>query len=257
MDHLSEIGLRDKYKDSQVDLDQIEPVDFVWWGQPFSELVGKYRSYDWIIASHLIEHTPDLIGFLNNCSDILSDSGVLSLAIPDKRYCFDHFRPLSGLGQVIDKHSQRSNTHSRGTVAEHLMYAVSRSGQLGWNSCTSGKFQFSHTLPDIKQFILDSDFQTEYIDVHAWCFVPHSFRLLIHDLHALGLIDFQELSFHNTVDHEFFITLNRNGSCEKTPRTELLRNMQREVSGSNSPPVTIKGRLKNMFWRLQTLVTKM
>ena len=34
---------------------------------------------------------------------------------------------------------------------------------------------------------------TEYIDHHAWCFVPHSFRLMLHDLHLLGLTELREV----------------------------------------------------------------
>ena len=73
IDHMSREQLINKYRDHNVNLDNIEEVDFVWQGQPYSELTGKCKYYDWIIASHMIEHTPDLIGFLNECDAILKD----------------------------------------------------------------------------------------------------------------------------------------------------------------------------------------
>ena len=79
IDHLNREQLISKYSDHHhVDLDNIEEVDFVWDGHPYSDLTGKTKHYDWIIASHVIEHTPDLIGFLVECDSILKDDGVLS-----------------------------------------------------------------------------------------------------------------------------------------------------------------------------------
>ena len=112
IDHMSREQLVEKYKDNPVDVAKIEEVDFVWKGEPYAELTGKTKFYDWIIASHVIEHTPDLIGFLKECDSVLKDGGILSLAVPDKRFCFDHFRALTGISKVIDAHVARLSTHS-------------------------------------------------------------------------------------------------------------------------------------------------
>src|SRR6185437_1662157 len=88
VDHLNREQLIEKYQHDPVATENIEEVDFVWRGQPYAELTGRTKFYDWIIASHVIEHTPDLIGFLNDCDSILKDDGILSLAVPDKRFCF-------------------------------------------------------------------------------------------------------------------------------------------------------------------------
>lgn len=94
VDHLDRPGLVAKYTGHGVDTDAIEEVDHVWRGEPLSELVGAPGGFDWIIASHVIEHVPDLVGFLRECERLLNAGGTLSLAIPDKRYCFDHLRPI-------------------------------------------------------------------------------------------------------------------------------------------------------------------
>ncbi len=108
IDHMSREQLIVKYEDHSVNLHNIEEVDFVWKGERYSELTGKTQYYDWIIASHIIEHTPDFIGFLNDCDAILKDDGVISLVVPDKRYCFDHYRPITGISKIIDSHFQKS-----------------------------------------------------------------------------------------------------------------------------------------------------
>jgi hypothetical protein len=61
MDHANREQLVEKYQGHDVAVEDIEEVDFVWRGETYAELTGKTRFYDWIIASHLIEHTPDLI----------------------------------------------------------------------------------------------------------------------------------------------------------------------------------------------------
>ena len=231
IDHMSREQLIVKYKDHHLNLENIEEVDFVWQGgKNYAKLTGKNKYYDWIIASHVIEHTPDLIGFLNNCDAILKDDGVISLAVPDKRYCFDHYRPITGISKIIDNHFQKTTIHTPGTVAEYFLNVVSKSGRIAWNSSTTGKYNFCHSL---EQAIQDMNLvlnENKYLDVHAWCFVPHSFRLIIHDLFCLGLIPFQEVDFFPTAGFEFYVTLGRTGQGINKSRLEMLEIIESEIS---------------------------
>ncbi len=127
LDHLDTAGLRDKYRSHGVDVEAIEEVDYVWSGESLSTLVDD-RKFDWIIASHVIEHTPDLIGFLNECEKILSDTGVLSLAVPDKRYCFDHFRETTSLSRVVDANFLKLTNHTPGTAADYYLNVCKKRG---------------------------------------------------------------------------------------------------------------------------------
>ena len=96
------VKLRDKYKNANVAIDRIEEVDYIWRGERLDELVQSRHCYDWVIASHVIEHVPDIVSFLIGSEQVLKPGGVLSLVIPDKRLCFDHFRPLSTTGEMLD-----------------------------------------------------------------------------------------------------------------------------------------------------------
>jgi len=230
LDHLSAEGLREKYRGHGVEIGAIEDVDYVWSGEPISELVGNQR-FGWIIASHLIEHTPDLLGFLNECEKILADNGVLSLVIPDKRYCFDHFRELSSLARIIDAHIVNTSSHTPGTAADYFLNVTKKGGDIAWKDGHRGKYEFVHSLQDAMAAMQHAKLG-EYIDLHAWCFVPSSFRLLIEDLYALGLIQFRELIFFDTVGHEFFISLGKNAPGPDIPRMEMVQKKQRELMRS-------------------------
>lgn len=228
LDHCDRAALLEKYRAHQVNLDAIEDVDFIWDGRPYAELVGATHSYSWIIASHVLEHTPDLVGFLNDCASLLRAEGVLSLVVPDQRYCFDHFRSLTNLGRVIDASFQRHRFHSPGTVVEYFLNVVHRSGRTGWSHGDRGTFTHPHTMDEARRALEEVRDHAVYLDVHEWCFTPTSFRLMMRDLFDLGLICLTETAFHDTIGHEFFVTLSRGGRPPPEPRLQLLERIFRE-----------------------------
>lgn len=230
IDHLNREQLIEKYRAHGISVEKIEEVDFVWHGEPYAQLTGHTKHYQWIIGSHLVEHTPDLIGFLKNCAAILKDDGVLSLAVPDARYCFDHFRPLTSLGSVIDAHLGGRVMQTPGTVCDSKLNAVSRKGRIAWSAGTTGAYGFVHNLEEVRTLLKQSLAQTEYIDTHAWCFTPTSFRLLMHDLHELGFSPFRELSFFPTDGCEFYMTLGLQSDQPKPDRLALLQTIRRELN---------------------------
>ena len=229
IDHMSKENLIKKYENYDVDVRNIEEVDFIWNGQKYSKLTGKVKFYDWIIASHVIEHIPDLISFLNDCDEILKNDGVLSLAIPDKRYCFDHYRPPTGISQIIDSYYLQNKLHTPGTMAEYYLNIVSRDGAIAWDKNKEGSDKFLYPLNDVRDKINSIIHKNEYTDAHAWCFTPNSFRLMIHDLFILGYIPFREVSFFDTEGCEFFMTLGRQGNGCTFNRLSLLKFVENET----------------------------
>ena len=237
MDHLDRDGLVEKYREHGVDLDAIEHVDFVWKGERYADLIGRSEHYDWIIASHVIEHVPDFVGFLNDCSGLLRDDGVLSLAVPDKRYCFDRLRPLTSIAQVIDAHVEKRRNHSAGRVAEYFLNVARLGEAISWDAATpSGRsapgLAFMHGVADARMGFRTIIEQDAYLDIHAWCFTPSSFRLVVEDLFQLGLTPLRESSFHPTEGNEFFISLSRDGTGHGIDRIELIRQVEDEIMAS-------------------------
>jgi predicted SAM-dependent methyltransferase len=245
IDHMSRDLLIEKYRDHHVNLENIEEVDFVWSGENFEDLTGKSKFYDYIIASHVIEHTPNLIGFLQNCDSVLKNNGVVSLVVPDKRYCFDYYRPISGISKIIDSHYNNCNIHTPGSVAEYFLNVVSKSGNIAWNHDFSGEYCFVHSLADASNGIKSVTQDMAYLDVHAWCFTPSSFRLIIHDLFSLDFIPFQEVCYFETDGCEFYVTLGRNGQGITESRLKLLENIELELS----QPASHNSKLQKPWWK--------
>ncbi|MEE9412486.1 MAG: methyltransferase domain-containing protein [Methylococcales bacterium] len=229
MDVAGQEALRAKLQDkAHINVANIEPVDYVWKGEHYVDITGKPKHYDWVIASHVIEHAPDLIGFINDCDAILNDNGYLSLVVPDKRFCFDHFRPVSGLGKVIDSHLNKNTMHTPGTVAEYYLNVVAKNKLIAWGQDHRGDYNLVHGLGKAVNSMKQAGDHSAYLDVHCWCFVPSAFRLIIDDLNALGLVKMKEVGFFNTEGCEFYITLGRTGQGSGIPRLDLLKSIATE-----------------------------
>jgi hypothetical protein len=248
VDHLDQAGLVEKYRQLDTPTDRIEAVDHVWHGESYAELTGKPHHYDWIIASHVIEHAPDLIGFLKSCEGVLAAGGAISLVVPDQRYCFDAMRPFSGVGQVIDAHLRRTTQPSPGSVVECDLYMVNRGAGYTWSRHEEGEFSLMYTDERAIGSLARLQTSSDYSDCHVWCFTPSSFRLMMHDLRLLGLIELQEVAFFPTKGCEFFVTLKRAAVPLATPaaidRLQLLRSIRDESREESSAWERWRRRLK-------------
>jgi hypothetical protein len=223
LDHTDRAGLIEKYPANNHAL--IEEVDFVWNGEPYRELVGSNR-YQWIIASHVIEHMPDLIGFLADCEGILEADGILSLVVPDKRFCFDRLRALTGIGQVIE--AQGRMVSSVGSVYDYFSSAALNGDLRLWN--TNEDATLALMMPDAFAVTAYRRALAGHpYDVHAWTFTPTSFRLILQDLADLGLTVLREIGHHPTEGGEFFATLSKQGGSSRLDRLAALKAIEEET----------------------------
>ena len=221
VDYLDRTGLVEKYKDfKQYSPDHIEDVDYVIpAGASMPDVIDE--RFDLVLASHVLEHSISLIGFLNDCTNLLAPGGVLSLVVPDHRYTFDRFRERSSIGRVIDTSRERRTVHTVGTLTEFSMYAVKRRGATSWSASHAGRYTFVHDLDAIEANAARAEGET-YIDVHNWVFSPHHLRLMLLDLQVLGLISVREAAFQDTIGHEFFLNLTVDGPGPGLSREALI-----------------------------------
>jgi SAM-dependent methyltransferase len=208
-DYTDADGLRMKYRGNpHVDPARIEPVDHVLEnGRSLAEAVGRPGTFAYIVASHVIEHTPDMLGFLRSCEALLAPGGVLLLAVPDKRHCFDVLQPLTSTGAVLQAHLDGRTRPTPGAVFDDVAYNAVRGGAIGWTPADTGPLAFFASLEAAAAAYESAQRLPGYVDVHVQRFVPSSFRLIMRDLHAIGAIGLREARFHDSVGNEFYITL--------------------------------------------------
>jgi SAM-dependent methyltransferase len=217
IDHLTRDGLVAKYTGFPgVDVSQIESVDFVWSDGPLSAAVptARHSTFDAFIASHVIEHTPDLIAFLDSATTLLKPEGVVILAIPDKRYCFDYFQQLTTTGQLLDAHAERRSRHTSSLAFDHFAYQVEDGGAAAWSPRPSQGICFVNKLETARDYFSTFKDSSDYLDLHAWHFVPSSFELLLLELARLEMTDWRVESITPAEGCEFFAWLRRGGAAK-------------------------------------------
>jgi hypothetical protein len=230
VDYTDAHGLRMKYMaNSNVDLTRIEEVDHVLKGeQTLAEAVGQPGSFNYIFASHVIEHTPDMLGFLKSCETLLAPNGVLLLAVPDKRYCFDALQPLTSTGRVLQAHLERRTRPPPGAVFDDVAYNVARDDAISWVPGDVRPLRFFAPLHMAVEAYDAVRHQPEYRDVHVWRFVPSSFRLIINDLNAIDALGLREDLFHDSGGSEFYVTLSALGAGCQVERLTLAKRAMTE-----------------------------
>jgi predicted SAM-dependent methyltransferase len=217
MDHANRDQLIAKYRSEPgVDVSRIEEVDFVWTEGMLSSAVPKeeHGSFDAFVASHVIEHTPDLIAFLEAAAILLKPSGVVILAIPDKRYCFDYFQPLSTTGQVLAAHAEERSRHTSTIAFDHFAYLVKEDKTAAWGQHPLRRLTLAYTIEEALNLFSHVGKTKDYVDLHAWHFCPASFELLVLDLARLGVLDWRLEKSTPAEGCEFFAWLRRGGNAE-------------------------------------------
>jgi FkbM family methyltransferase len=217
--------------------DEIEEVDLLGSSSAIAELVearDRLGTFDYIISSHSFEHLPDPIRFLQGCSKVLRPGGILSMALPDRRTCFDHFRPHSTLAELLDAYFAARDRPTLAQVFEQASLRCCFGAQqalgfaldddpaqivpLTWLSEAFAQWQSLRTQPDA------------YHDVHCWTFTPASFELIVRDLIFLKLISWNVLEISETVGAEFYVQLkNRAGHTTDEVAADRFYRQRREL----------------------------
>jgi SAM-dependent methyltransferase len=221
VDHADAEGLRYKYSTDPImrhRLDEIVEVDYVLaQDQRLHDTVASDAPFDYVIASHLIEHIPDPVSWLADIAKALRVGGILSLVIPDKRYCFDLNRRTTDISEIVDSHLRQLRRPSFKQVYDFISKEIT--GQVDTAAIWAGTANYSDTVrsdvedPDIAALQLCRTVANseDFVDVHCNVFTPDSFLELYEKLARLGLIDFEIAYFAPTERNnlEFFVSLRR------------------------------------------------
>ena len=97
VDRMSVADLRTHYP--ELAAVALVPLDVIDDGERLAAVADG--SEDFVIANHFLEHCEDPISTLANAMRVLKPGGVVYLAVPDKRTCFDRGRPVTSVGHVV------------------------------------------------------------------------------------------------------------------------------------------------------------
>ncbi len=224
-DHATTDELREWYRrDANVDESQIVEVDFVWGDRTLAEAAASKVPFDYVVASHVVEHVPDLIGWLQEIREILRPGGRLSLCVPDRRFTFDVRRRESDLSDVVEAYLLRLRRPALRATFDHFYRIAPADAPALWRGepAEDPPLNLEHALLAART-AASTD---EYIDTHCWVFSDVSFAEVARNLMQAGLIDLRVVSFTPTRidDIEFFVTFERpQDDCD--PAERIRRNV--------------------------------
>lgn len=199
VDYITKEDLVEKYRHiPTADTSRVEEVDYLAEGSSFSSSIDRslHGSFDYICGSHLLEHVCDFVGFFNECATLLREGGRVLIAIPDKRFSFDFFRPASTTGDILRGHWEKRRTHPADLYFQSTNVVCKSHGHPEWIiQHERPEFSFFYDIDRNKIFDTSEDILTErrkeYIDMHRWVFTPSSFLLASREIISLGLIPFE------------------------------------------------------------------
>jgi hypothetical protein len=210
IDAFSTEELKTKYaNDPGVASEDIAELDYVWRGEPYGQLMTE--RFDFVVTSHNIEHVPCLISFLHNLESCLKQNGRVFLAIPDKRYCFDHFKSESSIDEVLSAYSEKREKPSPRQIVRHELLQTHNDSRRHWQgdhgtpSCLNGSEHGERSLRLLRVFGSDG----AYHDTHCWIFTPGSFAEIMEFLEHQKLVKLELTSLFPTEpnSHEFYAIL--------------------------------------------------
>jgi SAM-dependent methyltransferase len=219
---------------------EIEAVDIVGSATEIRGLLersGHIGKLDFIISSHNFEHLANPIKFLQGCYDALNMGGVLTMAVPDVRACFDHYRFPTKLSEWLEAYFENRERPTPKQVFDDISLRSlyrrdgASEGDVGCNfaSDTPEYFEPIEMLDECytrwrKELENPSP---EYADSHCSTFFNHSLELMLRDLQHLGLIKFEILEISETTGLEFFVHLKK--ADASPPVREVFYKRRREL----------------------------
>lgn len=236
VDYTTTEDLRAAQFDASIDPAAICEVDIVWGARPLAEEVAE--PVDYVVASHVIEHVPDVIGWLAELRGALKPGGVLGLAIPDRRFTFDRLRADSSLAQMVEAFLLQRRQPSVGQIFDACAGAVPVEAGAAWapGFAVDGGQPLAQAPGALK---LAASLLTDprYLDAHVWVFTPQSFLAALRGMAAMDLLPFTVAAFLPTErgSAEFHVRLQAADPSHKGAIQASLDQAQAALDRADSP----------------------
>ncbi len=168
------------------------------------------KQFDYVIASHVIEHIPNLLGWLRELERLTKSNGVVFLVVPDRRYTFDYHRRETTISDLVECDRLGLERPSFYHVFDHHFYTHY---SIPPHDIWSG----SKPPPPLKNYANAREAAERtfagFEDAHCSVFTPESFQSLFADLLFAKLTNFAIGSIRETQfgQLDFTVALHKKG----------------------------------------------
>jgi hypothetical protein len=168
----------------------VPAIDAVWIpGKPLAECVS-HRKFAYAVASHVMEHVPNPLGWLREILECLEVSGVIALLLPDRCGTMDYYRRETTFAEIvgwsIEKPGKPTPTQVMDFLSQSFMDNGSQPFGVGMPRFEDAPRAYSDQ--DAIGFARMAKENGTYIDAHVSVWTPSSFRNIFERLISLGLL---------------------------------------------------------------------
>ena len=218
VDYADAESLREKSKnDPRVDATSIVDVDFNLEEGSLADLCSSRGPYAYALASHVFEHLPNPLGWLREVAALLEPGGIISLAVPDRRYTFDYFRSETTVPQLVAYDVEGLTRPSIVQLADHFYNARQVNTPEAW--VETPRLATSPRYHDDAQvaFILQQVTEGRYVDGHCTVWTSEHFPETIQQAIGLRSIPLGIRRIHppEPGSNEFIVQLERVASADE------------------------------------------
>ena len=190
LDYLDQAALRLKHaSDRSIKTERIPFIHYIWTGQQSYRELTHGGHFQLVIASHVAEHVPDLITWLRQIGEVLTADGILRLVIPDKRYCFDFRRRLSGVADLAEAYIERRTKPSVAAAYDNAARVPPKhnSARMHWAGSPLD-YELTEDLHTTAFAAATKALTEGDFGVHSWQWTPETFVYQMAILFRAGLI---------------------------------------------------------------------
>lgn len=172
---------------------KVPEIDFVWIpGKPLRECAPDDVKFDFAVASHVLEHVPNPIGWLNEILEVMKVGAILAIVLPDKRTTNDYFRHESSDAELVGWWLERPAIPTTAQIYDFLSNGYQpvdgRPPEFLSNFAPS-ELRRTYEDTDIVNFMLYSFNERKYIDIHCSVWTPDRFVSAVRRMVTFGIMN--------------------------------------------------------------------
>jgi predicted SAM-dependent methyltransferase len=165
-------------------------IDAVWIpGKRLAKCV-QGRRFHYVVASHVMEHVPDPLGWLHEILECVEPGGIIALLLPDRRYTMDFYRQATTFGQVVGWSIEKPARPTPTQVMDFLSQGFHHHGEAIVEASMPPFEEADRHYSDLDalnyaKFVWE---RKHYLDVHCSVWTPDSFVDVFGRLKRVGLL---------------------------------------------------------------------
>lgn len=165
-------------------------IDAVWVpGRRLADCVGG-RKFAYAVASHVMEHVPNPLGWLEEIVECVEVGGRVAIMLPMRTQSMDYYRRTTTFGQIVGWSIEKPAIPTPSQVMDFLSQSFHHLGETLSEESMPPFTQARRHYTD-KDAVTYANFvwnQKHYLDVHCSVWTPESFSEVFGRLRDVGLL---------------------------------------------------------------------